>query len=118
MVTEKEAAGYFGIPLRAFQEMLRIDVAAKRAWDEGQQVGKVALRRKQYRLADKHPNMAIFLGKQYLGQQDITISEISGRNGEPITMDLKKLSDEELKKLVGILETARPDKPSSDNESE
>lgn len=115
MTTEQEAAGYFGIPLRTFREMLRIDVKARKAWDEGQQVGKVSIRRKQYRLADKHPNMAIFLGKQYLGQKDITISEISGRDGAPIeSIDYKKLSDDELKTLARILEAAKPDKPTTE----
>ena len=32
--------------------------------------GKIALRRYQMRLAEKHPNMAIWLGKQMLGQRD------------------------------------------------
>ena len=32
--------------------------------------GKIALRRIQYQLAEKNPSMAIFLGKQYLGQSD------------------------------------------------
>lgn len=32
--------------------------------------GKATLRRKQWALADKSAAMAIFLGKQYLGQQD------------------------------------------------
>lgn len=31
---------------------------------------KVSLRRKQFALADKNATMAIFLGKQYLGQRD------------------------------------------------
>jgi hypothetical protein len=32
--------------------------------------GKISLRRTQFRLAEKSASMAIFLGKQYLGQQD------------------------------------------------
>ena len=32
--------------------------------------GKISLRRKQFKLADKSASMAIFLGKQYLGQKD------------------------------------------------
>lgn len=32
--------------------------------------GKISLRRKQWKLADKSASMAIFLGKQYLGQSD------------------------------------------------
>lgn len=34
------------------------------------QNGKISLRRYQYKLAEKHPNMAIWLGKQWLGQTD------------------------------------------------
>lgn len=32
--------------------------------------GKIALRRAQFRLAEKNATMAIWLGKQYLGQSD------------------------------------------------
>lgn len=33
--------------------------------------GKISLRRTQFRLAENSPAMAIFLGKNYLGQKDI-----------------------------------------------
>lgn len=33
--------------------------------------GKISLRRQQFKLAEKYPVMAIWLGKQYLGQADI-----------------------------------------------
>lgn len=33
-------------------------------------VGKVSLRRAQFRMAEKNPTMAIWLGKQYLDQKD------------------------------------------------
>ena len=33
-------------------------------------VGKISLRRKQFQMAEKNPAMAIWLGKQYLGQTD------------------------------------------------
>lgn len=40
-------------------------------------LGKIALRRSQFRLAEKNATMAIFLGKQYLGQREEgTIGEI------------------------------------------
>lgn len=32
--------------------------------------GKISLRRTQFKMAEKSPAMAIFLGKQYLGQKD------------------------------------------------
>lgn len=39
--------------------------------------GKISLRRLQFKLAEKSAAMAIFLGKQYLGQTDKTETEIS-----------------------------------------
>lgn len=33
--------------------------------------GRISLRRTQFRLAEKSASMAIFLGKQYLGQRDV-----------------------------------------------
>ena len=39
--------------------------------------GKIALRRTQFKLAEKSAAMAIFLGKQYLGQADRIITESS-----------------------------------------
>lgn len=42
--------------------------------------GKIALRRYQMQLAEKYPAMAIFLGKQYLGQSDTAFSV--SENGE------------------------------------
>ena len=34
------------------------------------EIGKMSLRRNQFRLAETNPTMAIWLGKQYLGQKD------------------------------------------------
>ena len=34
--------------------------------------GKMSLRRSQFRIAETNPTMAIWLGKQYLGQKDIS----------------------------------------------
>ena len=39
--------------------------------------GKISLRRAQFRLAEKNASMAIFLGKQYLGQTDQPVGESS-----------------------------------------
>lgn len=37
--------------------------------------GQISLRRMQWKLAEKNASMAIFLGKQYLGQKDIIVNE-------------------------------------------
>ena len=41
-------------------------------------MGLISLRRMQFQLAEKSAAMAIFLGKQHLGQQDVQKQEISG----------------------------------------
>lgn len=44
---------------------------------EKKQVGKMSLRRSQWRLAEKNPTMSIWLGKQYLGQRDSFPDEVN-----------------------------------------
>ena len=53
--------------------------------------GKIALRRSQFRLAEKNANMAIWLGKQYLGQTDSGKVDIRVvKEDDPITAALKE----------------------------
>lgn len=49
-----------------------------KVFEEKKSQGKVSLRRKQWKLADKSAAMAIFLGKNYLGQCDEQNVEIKG----------------------------------------
>lgn len=42
--------------------------------------GKISLRRSQFQLAQKNASMAIFLGKQYLGQRDSVVVETRETN--------------------------------------
>ena len=48
--------------------------------------GKISLRRSQWRLAEKNANMAIWLGKQYLGQKDQEVQEYAAVH--PLVSDL------------------------------
>lgn len=54
-------------------------------------VGKISLRRMQWRLAERNANMAIHLGKQYLGQVDRVQMGMSVQvDDDPITKALKE----------------------------
>lgn len=58
--------------------------------------GKISLRRNQFRLSEKSSAMAIFLGKQYLGQRDfvdISAREIS--KVDAILENLEQIASEE-----------------------
>lgn len=45
-------------------------------------IGRASLRRRQFRLSESNPAMAIWLGKQYLAQKDEQYLKGSGENGE------------------------------------
>ena len=66
MCTEKEIASFLGCDERTLQR----DAEFCRVFKEGKETGKMSLRRMQWKLAEKSYAMAIFLGKQYLGQRD------------------------------------------------
>lgn len=53
--------------------------------------GKISLRRSQWRLAKKNATMAIFLGKQFLGQRDSVDVAVT---------DAKGIALDELEKMV------------------
>lgn len=69
MCTNEEIADVLGVgvDLITNDNNNAVFQAAKR---EGQVRGKMSLRRKQFALAEKNANMAIFLGKNYLDQKD------------------------------------------------
>ena len=52
--------------------------------------GQISLRRTQWKLAEKNPTMAIWLGKQYLGQKDRTETENTDIKRITIVDDLPK----------------------------
>lgn len=79
--TKEEVADFFDCSedtidrwcLRTYGETFAVVFRKKRG------NGKISLRRKQWKLADKSAAMAIFLGKNYLGQTDNVIIENPGQ---------------------------------------
>lgn len=59
------------------------------------QLGKPSLRRMQWELAKKNASMAIFLGKQYLGQSDQggVVTEKDIRQEDALSASLKKIAE-------------------------
>lgn len=66
-------------------------------------MGRVGLRRKQMRLADSNASMAIFLGKQMLGQKDVVTTEHTGADGGPVEIDASKLTQDERNELRELI---------------
>ena len=65
--TQDEIASFLGISKRT---LLR-DEKFNELFARGRENGKMSLRRIQWKHAEKSATMAIWLGKQYLGQRDI-----------------------------------------------
>lgn len=84
--TQEEIATFLGLSVRTLQR----DEEFCRLYKKGQESGKMSLRRMQYKLAEKNASMAIFLGKQYLGQKDTPEIQIGG---DGILSELKEALD-------------------------
>lgn len=64
--TQEEIASFLGISTRTLQR----DEQFMELFNRGRENGKMSLRRIQWKHAEKSATMAIWLGKQYLGQKD------------------------------------------------
>jgi len=64
--TQDEIASFLGCSVKTLQR----DKEFCRLYKKGMDEGRMSLRRTQFKLAERNPAMAIFLGKQYLGQTD------------------------------------------------
>lgn len=65
--TQEEIANFLNLSVRTLQR----DEKFCRLYKKGQDNGRMSLRRYQFKLAEKNTAMAIWLGKQYLGQKEV-----------------------------------------------
>ena len=70
--TLEEICGYFDVTDKTLRSWCRRTYGRgfSEVFSQKRGNGKISLRRCQFRLAEKNANMAIWLGKQYLGQKD------------------------------------------------
>ena len=106
--TYEEAAAVMGVSVATMKRRMA-EPKYREAWDEGRCKGKMSLRRKQFALATKNAAMAIFLGKQWLGQRDVVANEYSGPGGRPIAVSAAKQTF--LDRINSIRERSQIDEP-------
>lgn len=78
MCTEDEIAAVMAIDKSTLRRQPTFDEVYKK----GREVGKSSLRRTQWRIAQNNAAMAIWLGKQYLGQTD----KVEAVGVQPVTV--------------------------------
>lgn len=95
MCTEAEICGFFDCTEKTLARWCRDTYGKKfsQVYREKRNGGKIALRRYQMQLAQKSASMAIFLGKNYLGQRDRV---------EFANEDAMKKLDEVLDQIKGV----------------
>lgn len=71
--TLEEIAGWFRCSADTIERwcIREVKLSFADAYKKYSQDGKISLRRHQFKIAEKSAVMAIFLGKQYLGQRDV-----------------------------------------------
>ena len=100
--TLEEMEAFFNCDHKTIARWCRETYEGKRfsqVFREKRQIGKISLRRKQLRLAERSAAMAIFLGKNYLGQKDEPEEAASVEDAVSIvddvpTMEVKSHADE------------------------
>lgn len=75
--TQQEIASFLEISSRTLQR----DEKFLEIFNNAKEKGKASLRRIQWKHAEKSASMAMFLGKQYLGQRDIVEEKHDINNG-------------------------------------
>jgi len=113
--TMPEISAYFDIPLRTLEDKFTNELEVRKAIEKGRATGKLSLRRRQIQIMEEtnNPTMAIWLGKQMLGQtdkqeivQDINIEDRK-------VLDISRLTDDDLNNLERTLKYALVDESES-----
>lgn len=84
--TQQEICWWFGVTDKTLNAWCKrtYHMSFSEVFAQKRGMGLISLRRMQFQLAAKSAAMAIFLGKQHLGQQDVQKQEITGANDGPV----------------------------------
>lgn len=98
--TQDEIASFLGISTRTLQR----DEQFMELFNRGRENGKMSLRRIQWKHAEKSVPMAIWLGKQYLGQRDKV----------EYTDDGMKAINDNINNIANLLNNPKPNRSEKD----
>lgn len=113
--TDEEIAAFFNCSTDTIGRRKKHDPDFAEAYKKGFALGKVSLRRAQFKNAVENQNstIQIWLGKQWLGQTDKTQHEITGKGGGAIDFrTVGEFSDTDLEnRILTLLETTGVNAP-------
>jgi hypothetical protein len=89
--TDEDLAAFFGVSVRTIENR-RKQPKFGEVMARGRAKGRISVRRAQVKLLEAgNASMGIWLGKQLLGQRDVTPFELSGPNGQPVQFSLQSI---------------------------
>ena len=89
--TDQEIAAWFHCTARTIEKR-RKEPLFKEAMERGKAMGRISVRRAQMKLLEAgNATMGVWLGKQLLGQRDVTPIELTGSNGSAVKLSLEAL---------------------------
>ena len=99
--TEEEVCDFFEITDKTLNNFCKREYGAtfSEVFKQKRGKGKISLRRAQFALAKKNATMAIWLGKQYLGQKDVQVLDATLKEETP-RIDLSQLTRAEILDLT------------------
>ena len=89
--TYQEIAGFFGVSVRTIEQRRKKQPDFADALSRGNAKCHITVRRAQMKWMEKNPAMCVWLGKQMLGQRDLTPMELTGAKGKPVALTLEVL---------------------------
>lgn len=105
--TEQEIADWFHCSVDTIERRIKenTDGTFAEYFGKHRVGGKIALRRNLFKLAEKHPSMAIFLAKNWLGMKDT--QELTGAGGGALVTKIIVTSKEDKENIEQVLNGAR-----------
>lgn len=95
--TLEEICGFFGVTDKTLDGWCKrtYKQSFSEVFKQKRGLGKISLRRHQWRLAEKNANMAIWLGKQYLDQKDQPEIDVAVTvNEDALSKSLREMAEE------------------------
>lgn len=90
---DEEIAAWFGVSARTIEQRRKQPQFAE-VMRRGKAKGRISVRRAQMKLLEAGNGlMGVWLGKQLLGQRDVTPIELSGPNGQPAQFSLEAIDE-------------------------
>lgn len=97
LCTKKEICGILGITDKTLDGWCKrtYDLTYAEVYEQKSAGGKIKLRRNQLKLSEKNASMAIWLGKQWLGQTDKAVVQVQELEKDPLSLALEALEKDD-----------------------